>query len=330
MNLVDPKLLPHSEQTLAHTTPHRRADIAKVLTQALEKLKLPTFNAHFKVFENLADLLDKPTLLEQEDRWVKIFTHEPQSPEMSARVLESLKVLRPWRKGPFRFMGVDLEAEWDSDLKWQRLAPHLGSLWGKKVLDVGCNNGYYLLRIAQQDPAWALGIDPTPRFYLQWKMLTAGLNLPRCEFQMLGIEHCDAFPSVFDVIFCMGIIYHHPDPIGQLNHLRTALKPGGWLVLEGMGIDHPESYCLFPETRYAKAPGVWFLPSLSCLENWLKRAGFRDIRVLDSRRTESHEQRNSPFCPKPFETLEDFLDPQDPLKTVEGYPAPHRHMILAR
>ena len=328
MNSIPKKWLPDGRKILQHACAQRRAELELIFNQSIEKLQLKSQESLFKALQELEDLFEVSTFLGQEDRWVKIFTHEPQSPETGARIETALKILLPWRKGPFRYLGIEVEAEWDSNLKWQRLEAQLGSLWGKKVLDVGCNNGYYLLRIAQQDPAWALGIDPTPLFYWQWKLLTAGLQLPRCEFQLLGIEHLDAFPKVFDVIFCMGIIYHHPDPVGQCALLRSALKLGGTLVLEGMGIDHPESICLFPEVRYAKAPGVWFLPSLSCMVNWLKRAGFSDIRVLDSRRTEEHEQRNTAYCSS--ETLRDFLDPNDPSKTVEGYPAPHRHMILAQ
>ena len=33
----------------------------------------------------------------------------------------SLKELMPWRKGPFHLLGIDIDAEWRSDLKWQRL-----------------------------------------------------------------------------------------------------------------------------------------------------------------------------------------------------------------
>jgi tRNA (mo5U34)-methyltransferase len=116
----------------------------------------------------------------------------------------------------------------------------------------------------------------------------------------------------------------------QLGWIKRSLRPGGTLVIEGMGIDSPDPVCLFPKDRYAKAPGVWFLPSLSCLENWLHRAGFRDLKVLHSGPTTHEEQRNSEFCPRPFETLSDFLDPTDNTKTIEGYPAPYRHMISAR
>lgn len=336
------ELMPSSRKILSAATPAWRHELGEILDEANRQLSLPAYDPYWRHLESLAKLLPRDAVLKQKGRQVCV---EKITSKLSFDALDegddsnlgtmsaldrALLDFKPWRKGPFDLFGVELEAEWDSDLKWQRLAPHLEGLWGKKVLDVGCNNGYYLLRAAQEDPAWALGIDPTPRFYLQWRLLTLGLSLPRVEFQMLGIEHLEAFPKVFDVVLCMGIVYHHPDPIAQLQGLRRCLRPGGTLVLEGMGIDSPDPISLFPEQRYAKAPGVWFLPSASCMVNWLKRSGFKDIEVVDSRKTTVEEQRNSKYCPRPFETLEDFLDPEDAEKTVEGYPAPYRHMIVAR
>jgi tRNA (mo5U34)-methyltransferase len=305
--------------------PSLRTELHQVLNEADDKLRQKIYGPYWESYDKIKFLEQKASLFQMEERWLRIGVKNPEHQKTFEEVLFQMK---PWRKGPFRWQGVELEAEWDSDQKWQRLAPYLKPLWGKKVLDVGCNNGYYLLRMLEQDPEYALGIDPTPRFYLQWLVLTRGMSLKRAEFHMIGIEHLNFFPTRFDCIFSMGILYHHPDPIGQLKLLKQALKPGGQLILEGMGIDHPDPICLFPEMRYAKAPGVWFLPSASCMLHWVKRAGFQNIQLIDSRATTPEEQRNTKYCPRPFETLEDFLDPETG-QTVEGYPPPWRHMIVA-
>ena len=52
---------------------------------------------------------------------------------------KELKKLQPWRKGPFNLFGIDVDSEWRSDMKWDRIAPHLPSLKGQCVLDIGCN-----------------------------------------------------------------------------------------------------------------------------------------------------------------------------------------------
>ena len=47
-----------------------------------------------------------------------------------------LRNLMPWRKGPYSLYGTDIDTEWRSDWKWQRVAPHISSLAGRTVLDV--------------------------------------------------------------------------------------------------------------------------------------------------------------------------------------------------
>src|SRR5512139_2504284 len=124
----------------------------------------------------------------------------------------------------------------------------------------------------------------------------------------------------FDTVFSMGVLYHRRSPFKHLAELRGALRPGGELVLETLVIEGGENQVLVPEGRYAKMKNVWFLPSPQTLVSWLHRAGFRNVRVIDVTPTTSEEQRTTDWMR--FESLIDFLDPNDHSKTIEGYPAP--------
>src|SRR6218665_2968574 len=55
-----------------------------------------------------------------------------------------LKQLMPWRKGPFTLHGLQIDTEWRSDWKWDRVLPHISPLKHRTVLDVGCGSGYHL------------------------------------------------------------------------------------------------------------------------------------------------------------------------------------------
>ena len=72
---------------------------------------------------------------------------------------------------------------------------------------------------------------------------------------------------------------------------------------------------------------VWFIPTCLTLESWLKRMGFKNIRMIDVNQTTTEEQRSTDWMV--FESLPDFLDPNDQNKTIEGYPAPKRAIFLA-
>ena len=107
----------------------------------------------------------------------------------------------------------------------------------------------------------------------------------------------------------------------------TALKPGGVLLLESQAIPGVEPVALFPEKTYAKAPGSWFIPTGSCLRNWLLRCGFANIRLFCSHPMSSAEQRRTEWMI--FESYEDFIDNNDAGLTIEGYPAPWRVFVRA-
>ncbi|MCK5266617.1 MAG: DUF1698 domain-containing protein, partial [Spirochaetes bacterium] len=77
-----------------------------------------------------------------------------------------------------------------------------------------------------------------------------------------------------------------------------------------------------PEGRYAKVPGTYFVPTVRCLENFLKRAGFKDVKTFCTHKMSSVEQRVTDWMA--YESYSDFISKDNPDLTVEGYPAPIR------
>ncbi|MGK5095346.1 tRNA 5-methoxyuridine(34)/uridine 5-oxyacetic acid(34) synthase CmoB [Deltaproteobacteria bacterium TL4] len=258
---------------------------------------------------------------------VEIGHTEELNPEQSEHIREALKIFIPWRKGPFNIFGTSIEAEWESYLKWDRLTPVAKNLRGLTVADIGCNNGYYMFRMAAQKPRLVIGFDPTARYWYTFHYLQQFAQLSELHFELLGMEHLSFFPSFFDVVFCLGVVYHHPDPIGMLRGIFSSLKPGGQLILESQGIPGEDSIALFPEKRYAKVPGTWFIPTATCLLNWVHRSGFRQVELFYAHALTSAEQRSTKWAP--FQSLSDFLNPSDSRLTVEGYPAPMRFYVKA-
>lgn len=101
----------------------------------------------------------------------------------------------------------------------------------------------------------------------------------------------------------------------------------GELVLETLVVEGDENTVLVPGDRYAQMRNVYFIPSAAALKMWLEKCGFIDVRIVDACVTSTEEQRRTEWMTT--ESLADFLDPQDQRKTVEGYPAPLRAVIIA-
>jgi len=255
---------------------------------------------------------------------------QPLTESQKKQITGLLRNLMPWRKGPYDLHGTYIDTEWRSDFKWDRVHPHMTSLRGRKVLDIGGGSGYHAWRLAGEGAEFTLCIDPSPRYFAQFaavKKLLGQHKLPQVYHLPLGVEALPNQLEAFDTLLSMGVLYHRRSPIDHLFELKSALRPGGELVLETLVVEGDEQCVLVPEERYAAMRNVWFLPSVSALTLWLKRAGFTDIRCVDLNRTSFEEQRTTDWMT--FQSLRDFLDPKHPGRTREGYPAPLRATLIA-
>jgi tRNA (mo5U34)-methyltransferase len=259
---------------------------------------------------------------------VKIGNANEVSETEQKQIDTALRDFIPWRKGPFSVFGTDIDSEWQSQRKWQRLLEKLPDLQGKIVADVGCSNGYYMFRMTPHEPEIVIGFEPSVQHYYCFKGLNSMAGLENLHIDLLGVEHLPFFPECFDVLFLMGIIYHRSSPVDTLRDVFASLSSGGTLILESQAIPGNSATALFPEKTYAKVPGTYFVPTGNCLKNWLLRAGFSDVDLFCQHPMSSIEQRRTDWMQ--FESYSDFIDLQDPSKTVEGYPAPERVFIVAR
>jgi tRNA (mo5U34)-methyltransferase len=245
--------------------------------------------------------------------------------ELQKEVYDFAYNLRPWRKGPFQIFDTFIDSEWQSFIKYNLLEPHF-DLKDKKVADIGCNNGYYMFRMLKQNPKKIVGFDPSPLFKTQFDFINHYIKSD-IIYEMLGVEHLDIYDEKFDIIFCLGVLYHRSDPVSTLKSLKKGLEKDGILYLDTFMIDGDDEISLTPKKTYSKIPNIYFVPTIPTLKNWSQRAGFKDVEVLEISETNSKEQRATDWIEG--ESLGDFLDPDNPKVTVEGYPAPKRVYIKA-
>lgn len=250
------------------------------------------------------------------------------TPGQLAGIEKMLRVLMPWRKGPFSLYGIDIDTEWRSDWKWQRVLPHISPLAGRTILDVGCGSGYHLWRMVGAGAHLAVGIDPMQLFLCQFEAVRKLIGGDqRAHLLPLGIEQLPEL-AAFDSVFSMGVLYHRRSPLDHLYQLKNQLVSEGELVLETLVIEGDAQQVLVPGDRYAQMRNVYFIPSALALKSWLEKCGFVDVRIADLCQTSLEEQRRTGWMTT--ESLAEFLDPDDGSKTIEGYPAPLRALLVAR
>jgi len=247
-------------------------------------------------------------------------------PEIKEQIKQCALALKPWRKGPFKLFDTFIDAEWQSFIKYNLLEPHF-NLENKIVGDIGCNNGYYLFRMLSQNPKKLVGFDPSALYKTQFDFINHFMQ-STIVYELLGVEHLPFYEHKFDILFCLGVLYHRSDPIATLKSLYQGLNPDGELILDTFMIDGDAPVALSPSKSYSKIPNIYFIPTIPALYNWLERAKFKEITLLEIKKTDAKEQRKTDWIYG--ESLENFLDPTNSALTVEGYPAPKRVYIKAK
>lgn len=304
---------------------HWSALLPKQIQQKLNPEAHGNFSKWNAAVEQLP--IPKKPSIQLDNEGFKIGQAKELSTEEWQQLDAGLKNLFPWRKGPYDLFGLHLDTEWRSDWKWERIKEHITPLDNRLVLDVGCGNGYHCWRILGAGAQMVVGVDPVQLHVLQFQAIRRLYGEAPVYVLPLTLEEIPEKTSIFDTVFSMGVLYHRRSPIDHLMDLRNCLRSGGELVLETLVIEGKLGEVLVPEGRYARMRNVWFLPTCDTLVSWMKRCGFKNIRVVDINQTSQQEQRATPWMT--FNSLQDFLDPDNPDLTIEGHPAPRRATIIA-
>jgi len=113
-------------------------------------------------------------------------------------------------------------------LGWiQQLCP----LAGKRVVDVGCGGGILSDSMARAG-AQVLGIDLSTKPLRVAELHAMEAGTEGVEYREIAVEALAAEqPAGFDVVTCMEMLEHVPDPASVVRALGTLVKPGGWVFL---------------------------------------------------------------------------------------------------
>ncbi|CAM4075750.1 bifunctional 2-polyprenyl-6-hydroxyphenol methylase/3-demethylubiquinol 3-O-methyltransferase UbiG [Roseateles saccharophilus] len=113
-------------------------------------------------------------------------------------------------------------------LGWiQQLCP----LAGKRVVDVGCGGGILSDSMARAG-AQVLGIDLSTKPLRVAELHAMEAGTEGVEYREVAVEDLAAEqPAGFDVVTCMEMLEHVPDPASVVRACATLVKPGGWVFL---------------------------------------------------------------------------------------------------
>lgn len=114
-------------------------------------------------------------------------------------------------------------------------------LSGKKVVDVGCGGGILSDAMARKG-ADVLGIDLSTKVLKVAQLHAMEAGTPSIQYREVAAEALAAEqPAQFDVVTCMEMIEHVPDPSSIVKACATLVKPGGWVFFSTIN-RNPKSF----------------------------------------------------------------------------------------
>jgi len=117
----------------------------------------------------------------------------PLAADDAAKIRERVLELCPWRIGPWDLFGVDLQTEWDSSKKWNRFSESV-YFDDARVLDVGCNNGYFGWKAIDAGARSVVGCDPFLLYNVQHEIFRR-YSADKHRHHILPIAECEVFGS---------------------------------------------------------------------------------------------------------------------------------------
>jgi len=184
--------------------------------------------------------------------------------------------------------------------KWRQIAPQVpADLTGRRVLDIGCNAGYYSFKLAERG-AEVLAIDVDDHYLRQARWAAEQLDPDgRVEFRRMQVYDLARVRDEFDLILFLGVLYHLRHPLLAIDIVAERLR--GRLILQTMtlpgpaatgeqahdvGIDERERlaepgwpHAAFIEHRLAGDPTNWWAADDACVRAMARSAGLRVVET---------------------------------------------------
>ena len=216
--------------------------------------------------------------------------------EIATRVRE----LEPWfhnlclkgvHTAPNHFLG-----DYPS-IKWQRFAHALPrDLSGKCVLDIGSNAGFYAIEMKRRGASRVVAMEPDPH-YLAQAQFAAAVSECDIEFKPWSIYDLPQLDKKFDIVLCMGVLYHlrypllaldliHRYAVSELLVFQSMLRGSQDVIALKADYSFDEKHIFdmpgfprlsFVERRYAGDPTNWWIPNLACATAMLRSSGFEIV-----------------------------------------------------
>ena len=196
--------------------------------------------------------------------------------------------------------GINTNPQWVGSTNIENRKRHMftpllekygGSLKGKRILDVGCNEGYWSFEAIKQGAEYVLGIEGRQEFVDKANFVKKAKGLENIEFKCLTTYDISKDFGKFDIVLFFGILYHLSEPIGTLRQIHSITNE---CIVVDTDFDYYTPYwhnVLITYREFDPRPGgskmgavgeeIVLIPTLTSLYDMLESSGFANARFIE-------------------------------------------------
>ena len=148
------------------------------------------------------------------------------------------------------------------------------NLFGKTVLDLGCNAGYFSMVCKERGSKYVCGIDYNPTYIAQAKFCSKIKNMD-IDYRQMSILDIKDLNKKFDLVLCIGLLYHVPNIHDAIKSIclvanKTILVETATSACTKQLLDSPIPLAVIADNN--KEPGHWHV-NIACLNVLFKKYG---------------------------------------------------------
>jgi len=206
---------------------------------------------------------------------------------MNPEQLKEMNEIQWWHQ--IELDGVTTRGPDDSKSKLQ-LIQMPKDLTGKSVIDVGAWDGFFSFEAEKRGAKEVVAVD-SMMWQEEHKTFTTkkkGFDFAHkiLKSKVYGVE-CEVMDlskfKTFDLVLCLGILYHMKDPFGMCRVMFDITKEDGMLILETHCDALKEikpGMIFYPTNEVNNDPLTWWGPNIKCVQDMLKVAGFKKVDLI--------------------------------------------------
>ena len=207
--------------------------------------------------------------------------------------IDKLGALQPWNHWielPHGVNTVDKKqvSHGKNLVKWSRIAKYIEAIdvEGKRVLDVGCSEGFFSLKLAEMGAREVIALDADELRIEKAKFVAEILGISNITYEIADIFEADIERyGHFDFVLCLGFLHRVWYPFRVIRELTeigdTILFE--WKSLREGTFDLPiMKFCGGRSKDSNKYSGLYWLPSVECVVDMLKSLGFVHNLIIDN------------------------------------------------